>query len=150
MSPIIIYSALPQRSRIIFWSFLQSDHRFTLDQLDPNTQNPDVLLAVRILYDAASSTVLGPGLRGYYMLASHNQGPAGFRSYLAVFVSSLFVMVTSVEMGLANAQVDQSFRGLSADTYNYYRQGQYEVCYYTQCPPNSNGEMQLFHLISVS
>jgi hypothetical protein len=51
-------------------------------------------------------------------------------------------MVTSVEMGLANAQVDQTFRGISADTYNYYQQGQYEVCYYTQHPPNSNGEMQ--------
>jgi hypothetical protein len=55
---------------------------------------------------------------------------------------SLFEMVTSVEMGLANAQADQSFCGISADTYSYYQQGQYEECYYTQCPPNSNGEMQ--------
>ena len=29
---------------------------------------------------------------------------------------SLFEMVTSMEMGLANAQADQGFRGLSADT----------------------------------
>jgi hypothetical protein len=55
---------------------------------------------------------------------------------------SLFKMVTSVEMGLVNTQADQSFRGLSADTYNYYQHGQYEECYYTQRPPNNNGEMQ--------
>jgi hypothetical protein len=54
----------------------------------------------------------------------------------------LFEKVTFVEMGPANAQADQSFRGLSADSYNYYQQGQYKECYYTQCPPNSIGEMQ--------
>jgi hypothetical protein len=53
---------------------------------------------------------------------------------------SLFEMVTSVAMGLSNAQADQSFRGLSA--YTTVINGQYEESYYNQYPPNRNGEMQ--------
>jgi hypothetical protein len=67
---------------------------------------------------------------------------ANFLRHQIEIKRSLFEMVTSVETGLANAQADQSFRGLPADTYNCYQQGQYEECYYTQCPANSNGEMQ--------